>query len=152
MKVLVATDGSEDAIDAAQRAIGLLQPEAAIVLVTVIPAWEDPMAAAGGFESAGMTEEQADKEYAHDVEIGQSALEKTVSSLKAAGHDVEVQLAPSDREPGHTIVELAKEMHPDLIVIGTHGKGLLKRIFSGSVSDYLVHHAPAPVMVFRHDH
>ena len=63
-----------------------------------------------------------------------------------------MQLVPVDVEPGRATVELASDLHPDLIVIGSGGKGFFKRLFTGSVSDYVVHHAPCPVLVVRHDH
>lgn len=47
MNILVATDGSESAIDAARRAMDLLRPGAHVVLVAVIPEYEDPMSDAG---------------------------------------------------------------------------------------------------------
>ena len=43
MNILVATDGSESAIDAARRSMDLLRPGAHVVLVMVIPEYEDPM-------------------------------------------------------------------------------------------------------------
>ena len=43
MNILVATDGSESAIDAARRSMDLLRPGAHVVLVAVIPEYEDPM-------------------------------------------------------------------------------------------------------------
>ena len=57
-----------------------------------------------------------------------------------------------DRDAGHAIVELAEAERPDLVVIGAGGKGFLRRFFTGSVSDTVVHHAPCPVLVVRHDH
>lgn len=50
MRVVVATDGSEAAIDAAHRSIELLRPGAEVILVMVIPEKEDPMDDAGGIE------------------------------------------------------------------------------------------------------
>jgi nucleotide-binding universal stress UspA family protein len=41
----------------------------------------------------------------------------------------------------------AANMHADLIVIGNRGLGKLKRIFLGSVSDYILRHASVPVIV-----
>jgi nucleotide-binding universal stress UspA family protein len=149
MKVIVATDGSEAAIDAAHRAIDLLRPGAELVLVTVIPDREDPMESAGGFEGPVVTEEQAEEEFAGEVEAGRTALERTSA---AVGQHVEVRLAPADEEPGHAIVHLAEELGPDVLVIGSAGKSLFKRLFTGSVSDYVVHHAPCPVLVVRHEH
>ena len=149
MKVLVATDGSDAALDAAKRAVGLLRADAEISLVTVIPGYEDPMETAGGIEGPDVTEEEAESDYEHAVEDGRAALDRTVAALHTA---VDVHLVPADDDPGHALVKLADEQNPDLIVIGAGGKGFFKRLFAGSTSDFVVHHAPCPVLVIRHDH
>jgi nucleotide-binding universal stress UspA family protein len=149
MKVLVATDGSDAAIEAAHRAITLLRPGAEIVLVTVIPDREEPMETAGGFEGPALTEDEADEEFAEARQAGRWALERTRSAVDA---QVQVQLLPAEEDPGHAIVHAAHDHGADLLVIGSGGKGFFKRLFTGSVSDYVVHHAPCPVLVVRHDH
>ena len=147
MQVIVATDGTDAAIEAAQRALTFLRPDAQITLVTVILDWEDPEADAGGFEGPLETPEEADRDFAERSDYGQKALERTAAALD--GH-VEVQLIPADENAGPALVHYAEAHHPDLLVIGAAGKGPLKRLFSGSVSDHVVHHAPCPVLIVRH--
>ena len=149
MNVLVATDGSDAAIEAAHRAVELLRPDAHIMLVSVIPDLEDPMDTAGGFEGPGITEEEAEEDFEEAAHEGMEALDRTAEAVK---RDVEYRLVPVDEEPGHAIVRVAQELAPDLIVIGSGGRSFFKRLFTGSVSDHVVHHAPCPVLVVRHDH
>jgi nucleotide-binding universal stress UspA family protein len=47
------------------------------------------------------------------------------------------------------IVNLAKDLEADLIVIGSRGHGGLRRAIEGSISDYVVRHAHCPVMIVR---
>jgi nucleotide-binding universal stress UspA family protein len=47
------------------------------------------------------------------------------------------------------IVNLAKDLEADLIVIGNRGHGGLRRIIDGSISDFVVRHASCPVMIVR---
>jgi len=47
------------------------------------------------------------------------------------------------------IIGTAQDVSADLMVIATHGYGLLKRVLLGSTADYLVRHAPCPVLVVR---
>jgi nucleotide-binding universal stress UspA family protein len=47
------------------------------------------------------------------------------------------------------IVELAEEWRPDLIVIGSHGRGFWKRMWLGSVADRVTRHAPCSVLIVR---
>jgi nucleotide-binding universal stress UspA family protein len=50
-------------------------------------------------------------------------------------------------DPKHVICEVAKQEAVDVIVVGSHHKGMVERILTGSVSDYVVHHAECPVLV-----
>ena len=52
-------------------------------------------------------------------------------------------------EPGPSIVDAALSEAVDLVVVGTHGRGALGRLFIGSVSDYVVRNAACPVLVVR---
>ncbi|XP_041348065.1 putative universal stress protein SH1215 [Gigantopelta aegis] len=52
-------------------------------------------------------------------------------------------------KPGEAIVKAAAEEGACMIVTGTRGHGKIKRAFLGSVSDYVVHHAPVPVIICR---
>ena len=52
--------------------------------------------------------------------------------------------------PGEVLVKVAEEEDADVIVVGTRGHGKLRRAIMGTVSDYVTHHAPCPVMVCRH--
>ena len=149
MNIVVATDGSEAAIGAARRSMDLLRPGAQVVLVVVIPEYEDPMQDAGGLEGPSISYERAEKDWKKATAEGQSALDRTAAVL---GPDVEARLLPDDQMPGPAIVRAAHEMDADVLVIGASNRGWLSRHLGGSVSDYVVHHAPCPVMLVRHDH
>ena len=47
------------------------------------------------------------------------------------------------------ICRVAEDEGFDVIVVGSHGSGFVKRVFLGSVSQHLLHHAPCPVLVVR---
>jgi nucleotide-binding universal stress UspA family protein len=148
MNILVATDGSESAIDAARRSMDLLRPSALIVLVAVIP--EDPMGPSMPPAAAtGISDKQAEKDWKRATAEGQAALDRTTAML---GAEVELRLVPDDEKAGAAIVRVASEMNADVLVVGSSSKGWLSRLFGGSVSDYVAHHAPCPVMLIRHDH
>jgi nucleotide-binding universal stress UspA family protein len=51
--------------------------------------------------------------------------------------------------PAEAIVEVAKEQHCDLIVLGTHGRKGLARLFYGNVADEITRSAPCPVLALR---
>jgi nucleotide-binding universal stress UspA family protein len=52
-------------------------------------------------------------------------------------------------DPATEIVRVAKEEHPELVVLGTHGRTGLSRILMGSVAEAVVRHAPCPVLIYR---
>jgi len=51
--------------------------------------------------------------------------------------------------PALEIVETARNIPADLIVISTHGRTGLKHVFLGSVAEHVVQRAPCPVLVVR---
>lgn len=59
---------------------------------------------------------------------------------------VEIALAP---DFGPAILDEARRHHVDLIVMGTHGRGGLKRLALGSVAEHVVRHADCPVVTVR---
>ena len=148
MNILVATNGSDSAIEAARRAIHLLRADAHVVLLTVVLEYQDPQEDAGGFESPVISDEEAEKDFDDRTAAGQAALQKTAAVL---GSDVEVRLVPGGEEPGAIIDQVASEIQADVLVVGSSSKGWLRRLFGHSVSDYVAHHAPCPVMIIRHD-
>ncbi len=50
---------------------------------------------------------------------------------------------------GDAVVKRAGELKGVLIVTGTHARGALARAVLGSVADYIVRHAPCPVVTMR---
>jgi nucleotide-binding universal stress UspA family protein len=51
--------------------------------------------------------------------------------------------------PASEIVKAAKEWTADLIVIGSHGRGGIQRALLGSVAEWVMRHAPCPVLIIR---
>ncbi len=147
MKVIIATDGTEGALDAARKAIQLLRAGSEVSVVAVVPAFEDPMEDAGGFEGPVMSEEEAEAEWHEAVAAGNAALAETASSL---GPDVTTMLLPSEESPGRALVRLAEEQKPDVLIIGSEHPGFFQRLFGHSTTDEVVHHAPCPVLVVPH--
>lgn len=51
--------------------------------------------------------------------------------------------------PPETILEVAKEQHMDMIVIGTHGRRGVNAVVFGSVAEKVIKQSPVPVLVIR---
>ncbi len=53
--------------------------------------------------------------------------------------------------PGPEIVEAARDLHADLIIIATHGYTGLKHVICGSTAEHVVRNAPCPVLTVRQE-
>ena len=77
----------------------------------------------------------------------QAKIEKQVSSLRDAGFFTELKVEASYRHRiPQLIADAASESNADVIVIGTHGRGLAGTALLGSVAKGLLHVAPCPVL------
>ena len=69
------------------------------------------------------------------------------ATLKAAGFMVTAKMVPSD--PRGALVENAKHLPADLIVVGSHGRSGLTKLLLGSVAAHVVTHSPCSVLVVK---
>ncbi|MCD6533128.1 MAG: universal stress protein [Deltaproteobacteria bacterium] len=67
----------------------------------------------------------------------------------AAEKDIPLEIIVVEGEPAASINHLAHKHDIDLLVIGSTGKGAMKRAFLGSVSAEVIEHAPCGVYVVR---
>jgi nucleotide-binding universal stress UspA family protein len=147
MEVLVATDGSEGAVTAARDAMDLLAPGSSVLVLAV---FEPPEGMTSGLESGfagGLADPQlVAQEGAAQQAEAEAAVQHTMKSLAVSGQ-VEGRIEFGD--PGRRICSVAEEVGSDLIVVGSRGRGFLRRAILGSVSAHVVHNAPCPVLVVR---
>ena len=141
--VLVCTDGSDLSIAALGTGLALLRPGLPVVIVTVID--EPDVSLVTGTGLAGGVVSPAEFELMGTVatSAANAVLAHTSSSLGLEG-------APShvlEGRPGPAICQLAVDLSAQAIVMGSRGRGGLKRAVLGSVSDHVVRHAPCPVIV-----
>lgn len=147
MHVLIGTDGSDEAIAAARTGLGLLGTPERITVVCVL---ETPGAATAGLESGfagGMvSDDEVDRAWALAEQEGSEALSRTVAGL---GAEAPVEQLTRAGEAGPAICRLAEEAGADVIVVGSRGRGAIKRALLGSVSTHVTNNAPCPVVVVR---
>ena len=126
-RVLVATDGSDLAIAAAQHAVSLLPAGTEYTVLTVVrpPTFvagaEVGIAPAVAVDSALISEAQ----HAAD-DGGQADATATAAQLGIPASD---RVAHGD--PGTVICQVAEDEAFDLIVLGSHGSGVIKRVLLG---------------------
>ena len=76
-------------------------------------------------------------------------LAEQVRMVEGAGAPVEEAHLNIDERPDRTIVHLSEDLGVGLIVMGSRGRGGMRRALMGSVSDAVVRHAHCPVLVVR---
>lgn len=74
----------------------------------------------------------------------QTALGEQVEKAKARYGRVDALLKSG--QPWEKILEAVRESGADLLVMGTHGRRGLSRMFLGSVAEKVVRHSPIPVL------
>jgi len=68
---------------------------------------------------------------------------------KYADSGVTIETKVLEGYPSSALLEVAKNEKADLIVMGSHGRTGLKRIWLGSVAESVVHEATIPVLIVR---
>lgn len=74
-------------------------------------------------------------------------LEKFAAEHLPAG--VKYQASVKRGDPASAILETARELAPDLIVVATHGRTGLSHAFLGSVAERVARESQVPVLTFR---
>jgi nucleotide-binding universal stress UspA family protein len=147
MRVLIGTDGSADAAAAAKQALTLLAHADAFIVVCVI---ETPGIVSAGSESgfAGgiASPEDIDIAWAEANREATEAIEHTVAALEGA---VAVEPKIQIGSAGDALCRLADELTADVVVVGSRGRGAIRRALMGSVSTHVVNNCPKPVLVVR---
>jgi nucleotide-binding universal stress UspA family protein len=156
MKVLIAYDGSPCADSAINdlASAGLPENTQAMVL-TVADVWphmpgmyREAMVPGPSelsmsvMDTARRMAEQSQKEADG---LARDAADRVAKAFPSWG--VSAQSVPDS--PAHGIIVQAGQWKADLIVVGSHGRGALGRMFFGSVSQKVVKYAPCSVRVAR---
>lgn len=95
----------------------------------------------------GEVAEQYQKQWEAFVNKGLDLLRSHSETATAAG--VYTECAQNLGSPGRTICETACTWDADLIVIGRRGLSGLSEAVLGSVSNYVIHHAPCSVLTVQ---
>lgn len=73
--------------------------------------------------------------------------ERAAQLLQDAGFSSEAVMVSGD--PRSTLVEEAKRVKADLLIVGSHGRTGLGRILLGSVAAHVANHAPCSVTIVK---
>lgn len=141
MKILIAVDGSEPALDAVRHALQLLQSglQASFVLATV----QEPVYL---YERV-LPPDAAVLERVTGA-AGGRALAGAEALLNTSGVSYEREIASG--EPAPALIDIARRHGCDAIIMGARGMGALRSALLGSVSQHVVQFASVPVTIVKH--
>lgn len=144
-KVLLTTDGSRFAEEAAEVALGLAKKcSAEVRVVTVVehpPYYGTP-------EASALYDAELYRSLSAELEkLGQDAVERLGKTVAEAG--LSGSTAVRRGAPAEEICAEAEEWGADVIVLSTHGRTGLARLVLGSVANQVVNHACCPVLLYR---
>jgi nucleotide-binding universal stress UspA family protein len=140
MKLLVAVDGSDLALEAVRHALRLRHEglRADLVLATVQePTFLYEMVLPPGSEVLERV----------SGAVGNRALEGAEALLRAAGVPFEREIGSGD--PAQTLIELAGRHGCEGIILGARGVGAVRSALLGSVSQAVLHASMLPVTVVK---
>jgi len=83
-----------------------------------------------------------------EVEAGEQYLERIAQSLRDQGVTVETAITHSS-SPKKEIVRYAREIRPDLVIMGAHGHGGLKDLIFGNTINPVRHNLEVPMLIVR---
>jgi nucleotide-binding universal stress UspA family protein len=135
--VLVGVDGSEASVRAARQAAALAKAFGAKLTILQVLS---PIVLPGDASWAPLERLQS-----ADLEQGQAVVHEVQRALGDVSSQELVRVGPT----AETIVEVAASLKDCLVVVASTGKGLVKRILLGSVSDRVMHLCAGPVLVVR---
>ncbi len=135
--ILISTDGSELAQKGVTHGLALAKVSGSkVTVVTVTQPY--PLQSAATIDSWSTAQ-------THHAE---AALTPVAAAARAQGIEIHSHQITND-SPAEAIVETAKSLGCDLIVMASHGRRGVSRLLLGSQTAEVVSHSPVPVLVVR---
>jgi nucleotide-binding universal stress UspA family protein len=121
--ILLATDGSKYSEAASSEALGIAKRcKSSLIVISVAPSEEETA----------------------------SAKNNVSKVMEAAGKEgIETTSIVVKGKPYEAIIETSKQNNADLIIVGSHGRTGLSRLLMGSVTERIIGHAEAAVLVVK---
>lgn len=132
-RILIGYDGTEPSRRALARAADIAGYASSVTLVNVAPPLY-PKTRNGIPDPRGLAD-------------GKRLLQEAQDEL--ARRHVRADLVEPIGDAAEGLVDTARDLDVDLIIVGTHDRGLVGKLLHGSVSEAVVREAPCDVMVVR---
>jgi len=137
--IVAAIDFSETSGEVVRTALALVRDDGHVCLLHAVPhAIQTPWVV----DASGADVNELQRQWVAEAEMQLITLAATMR-LDPRRVSVEVLVGPAAFE----IVRHAGERGADLIVVGSHGRGALRRFLLGSVAERVLREAGCPVMI-----
>ncbi len=144
-RILVPVDGSELSTRAAKTAIALAKEQGAtIVFLHVTRPFVYPYTA-----EIPVYDTTSEKLYNERVAATAKEILDAVDTVAAQSEIVTERVTDSREHADESIANTVRSYRCDLVVIATHGRGAVARLFMGSVTTRLLARCPVPILVYR---
>ncbi|MDM7921232.1 MAG: universal stress protein [Pyrinomonadaceae bacterium] len=145
MKVLIATDGSVHSENAIDRYLGtVFTADDVIRIVSVVEPATHIIGA-----PFGVVDDYYEKFIAEARRIAEAHILEAKNKVSSVAVDGNISAEILIGSPCRSIVDDAAAWGAELIVVGSHGRGFWERVYLGSVSNAVLHHAPCSVFIVR---
>jgi nucleotide-binding universal stress UspA family protein len=142
VKILLGIDGSPHSKAALDYVKNMTWPKETKVIVLAVSI---PIIAYTAIDASGMAWMQsAEDEMSAQA---QDVAARAESELRDAGLTTETRIVKGD--PRDALIDAARSLHADLVVVGSHGRTGLAKLVLGSVATHVVTHAPCSVLVVK---
>lgn len=143
-KILVAIDGSQPSMDAAEYAIEMARKDAAQIIALTVN--RIPLSSYGLATPEGELKSPQEKESVRESKERLANLEQIA---KQNNVELKTELINSQMSVDGAIVEYAESKDIDLIIMGTRGRSGFKKLLLGSTASAVVTYSPCPVMIVK---
>src|SRR4051794_24581972 len=150
-RILLATDGSEDAAFAARTAVNLANKTGSELHVVYVKEAPRRLSTSGPSSFEELIDPEFEEKMCQRAQaVASQRLEEQVQKIQEAGGEIS-QAHPRFGRTDAEIVHLVEELDAGIAVLGSRGVGGVRRALLGSVSDSVVRHAHCPVLVVRQE-
>lgn len=153
-KILVALDRSSEASAILDSALSIAQAKNSEMLLVHFIDWqmqdESPWIGIGTLYDVDLSGEHYNlsrQRLQKEVEMANDWLMAKAEQVNLAGINCQSECHVGNCNLG--ISDRAKDWNADLLIIGRRGRKNISEMFLGSVSNYLIHHAPCSVLVVQ---
>lgn len=153
MKILLALDGSEHSQEIVNEVVRRHFPGGSQVrVISVVERLHHPGVAMDGAVTPYVVTAEQDVEIEkHEREAARKVIETAAAKLDASRKDDKFKITTQvlSGSPKSVILEDAEAFGADLIIVGSHGRGMIERFLLGSVSQAVALHAKCSVEIVR---